>query len=231
MHSRNPSVIALARALGRTPGSVAMKLVNFASLDPVHQARGISGLRSVSRADREVWQEFNSDWPRMTTESETVLEDLLGTATKEPRSAEVYLPAANQPTERTASVQVRVMQSFFRKAVLAAYGGQCCVTGNPIPQLLVASHILPWAKFVEERINPSNGLCFAAHFDRAFDCGFITFDESLRLVLGSELRSRRGNNAVAREFISMEGASLKLPERFLPNRDFLAYHREKTFER
>ncbi len=50
MHARNPIVVATARALGPTPASVAMKLANFASLDPYHRARGISGLTGVSRA-------------------------------------------------------------------------------------------------------------------------------------------------------------------------------------
>ena len=34
MHSRNPQIIELANMINRTPGSVAFKLVNFASLDP-----------------------------------------------------------------------------------------------------------------------------------------------------------------------------------------------------
>ncbi len=34
MHSRNPAVAALASAIERTPSAVALKLVNFASLDP-----------------------------------------------------------------------------------------------------------------------------------------------------------------------------------------------------
>ena len=44
LHERNPVIIKLAEQIGRTSGSVAMKLCNFASLDPVQQARGIKGL-------------------------------------------------------------------------------------------------------------------------------------------------------------------------------------------
>lgn len=40
MHSRNPEIIKLAQLLGRTPGSLAMKLVNFASLDPAITSTG-----------------------------------------------------------------------------------------------------------------------------------------------------------------------------------------------
>ena len=41
MHYRNPKIIEVARLLKRTPSSLAMKLVNLASLDPAHSARGV----------------------------------------------------------------------------------------------------------------------------------------------------------------------------------------------
>lgn len=233
MHARNPGVIALASALGRTPSSIAMKLVNFASLDPAHQARGVSGLRGVSHADKDVWQEFQSNWSQTVSESEGLLDSLLGIDQKPPRkqldAADISLPASTQPTERTASVQVRVMQSFFRKAVLAAYGWQCCVTGNPIPQLLIASHILPWGEFPEERLNPSNGLCLAAHLDRAFDSGLITFGRDMKMMLSSGLRAYLPHPCLQREFVSIEGCALRVPERFRPDAEFLEYHRRKVF--
>ena len=34
LHSKNPQIIELAKLIGRTPSALAMKLVNFASLDP-----------------------------------------------------------------------------------------------------------------------------------------------------------------------------------------------------
>lgn len=233
MHARNPTVIAMARALSRSPGSVAMKLVNFASLDPSHQARGISGLRGVSRADREVWEEFHSKWQELATASEKRLDEFLSAqpalAKKRGHHLPAVIPAATCPTETTASVRVRTMQTFFRKVVLAAYGSRCCVTGNPVPELLIASHILPWSEFPEERLNPHNGLCLAAHFDRAFDQGLITFGETMKLILSSELRAYIPEKAIEREFISMEGARLRTPERFPPNEEFLHYHRRNIF--
>ena len=54
LHQRNPEIVELARLLGRTPGSVAMKLVNFASLDPTITRSGRSGLNNASKLDREV---------------------------------------------------------------------------------------------------------------------------------------------------------------------------------
>jgi putative restriction endonuclease len=45
LHSRSPEIINLARLIDRTPGSVAMRLNNFASVDPYHQQRGIGVYR------------------------------------------------------------------------------------------------------------------------------------------------------------------------------------------
>ena len=52
LHSRNPAIIALAGKLGRGANSLAMKLSNFAALDPVQQLRGIKGLQGASTQDR-----------------------------------------------------------------------------------------------------------------------------------------------------------------------------------
>lgn len=235
MHSRNPEIIELARALGRTPGSVAMKLVNFASLDPTHQARGVSGLRGTSRADREIWEEFRNRWDSAVAESEIVRGGLTpaGKPPTESAKATYRLPRKphSGPTETEATIRVRAGQQFFRKAVLAAYGGRCCITGNPVPELLTASHILPWADFPEQRTNPQNGLCLAAHFDRAFDKGLITFDEHLRLKLSPQLERWLPDAALEREFLSMESAPLRMPERFPPDEGFLKIHRNDFFQK
>src|SRR4051794_16285136 len=59
LHARNPAIVRLAAAIGRSPGAVAMKCCNFASLDPGLAARGIRGLAKVSKLDVELWQEFH----------------------------------------------------------------------------------------------------------------------------------------------------------------------------
>lgn len=192
MHSRNPKIIHVARLLGRTPSSLAMKLVNLASLDPDHQARGVRGLAGHSRGDQQIWAEFHDNWEKFAVLSEMKLQEL------EARTNDLTSPRRSWPepeygphsvqTETSATVTVRTMQGFFRKAVLAAYHSKCCITGNPVEDLLVASHILPWSDFPQQRLNPKNGLCLAAHFDRAFDRHLITFDSELRLVLGPALK-------------------------------------------
>jgi len=122
------------------------------------------------------------------------------------------------------------MQSFFRRAVLSAYKSRCCITGNPITGLLVASHILPWSGFPQERINPNNGLCLVAHFDKAFDQGLITFGKEMELKLSSKLRSYLPNDAIESQFLRFEGASLRMPDRYPSDASFLEYHRENVFQ-
>jgi predicted restriction endonuclease len=207
-----------------------MKLVNFASLDPTQRARGVKGLAGHSRSDEQVWNEFRCDWDKMTVLSEANLQNM--EAAKEPATPKVADPDADYvppdvPTETAATVKVRTMQSFFRKVVLAAYNSKCCVTGNPVEDLLVASHILPWSEFPQHRLNPKNGICLVAHFDRAFDRHLITFDSEMRLTLSPVLKRHLPNPAIESEFVRREGQRLTCPDRFLPDMTFLAYHRER----
>lgn len=238
----NPLIIEVAHKLGRTPSSISMKLCNLASLDPYHQARGIKGLQGASRADREVWHEFTSNWEEFGLASEEQMQLLLGqTEALKPVDDPGKSPTRRQPiyklpvtepsglTEKVVSVKTRIGQQFFRQSVLASYNSCCCITGNPVPPLLVASHILPWGKYPEQRLNPSNGLCLAQTHDAAFDKGLITLDEECRLVLSPYLREFLPNESLTRNFLHYEGNQIVMPEKFPPNAEFMQMHREEVF--
>lgn len=238
----NPLIIEVARKLGRTPSSLSMKLCILAALDPYQQARGIKGLNSTSRADKEIWNEFNSDWEWYGIVSEEKLQMLLGKADEEmptvshagKRTKEqpiINLPSIEPtgPTETVMTAKARLGQHFFRLSVLASYNYRCCITGNPIPELLVASHILPWDNYPEHRLNPRNGLCLAQTQDAAFDRGLITFDEEYRLVLGPYLREFLPNETLERNFHVYEGKQIQMPDKFLPEADFMQKHRAEVF--
>ena len=77
-HGGNPEIIKLANFIGRTPNAVAMKLSNFASFDPYHQARGIKGLQNVGQADHEIWNEFSTHMNDLAVESEIAYAKLSG---------------------------------------------------------------------------------------------------------------------------------------------------------
>lgn len=232
-HQRNPLIQQAAAAMGRTPSSIAMKLCNLASLDPSENARGVAGLKNASRADRGIWTEFSAH-PEMAAEIEEAVERLL---VDDPLAERIMYPPSeyalldpDRSTERMGEVRQRLGQNFFRAAVLASYHSRCCITGNPVPELLVASHILPWGKHPEQRLNLRNGLCLAKTQDGAFDRGLITLDEDFRMVVSKYLRDFLPNDAVQREFSAYEGKRIDLPEKFLPEREFLRMHREVVFK-
>lgn len=237
----NPLIVEVARKLGRTASSLSMKLCNLAALDPYHQARGVKGLSSTSKKDREIWDAFAANWEDLGVASEERLQALLGGEVPEGAASPIiahnrqYLPLKvpssipTGPTEIPISTNARLGQRFFRQSVLSSYNSRCCITGNPVPELLVASHILPWGNHPEHRLNPRNGLCLAQTQDAAFDRGLITFDENCRLVIGSRLKEYLPNEALERSFLVYEGKPMQMPEKFLPEADFLRRHREEVF--
>lgn len=86
-------------------------------------------------------------------------------------------PEPNSPTRTTrqAIIQARVGQGPFRRDLLDLWGGKCCATGLDILDLLVASHIHPWAAASDvEKLDKFNGLLLAPAFDAAFDKGLIS---------------------------------------------------------
>jgi putative restriction endonuclease len=236
LHRGNPLIIEVAQKMGRTPSSLAMKLCNFASLDPVQQARGIKGLVGATKQDREMWKEFQTQLSVLGPESEQMLHDLF---TKDDdrevdflQRDKVHLVAPSGPTEVQATVKVRRGQQFFRQAILSTYGVRCCISGINVPRLLVASHIKPWGKFPDDRLNPRNGLCLSTLHDAAFDAGLITLDNWLSVVLSKRLRSFFPQPALEQNFIPFEGKPIHLPDKLAePDPDFLRYHREKIFKR
>ena len=126
-------------------------------------------------------------------------------------------------------IKTRMNQNVFRKLILKIYNNQCCVTELDVPQLLVASHIKPWAKDKINRLNPSNGLCLNSLHDKAFDAGLITLDENLKIVVSKELKEHYTKDAVQKYFQPYDGRNITKPKQFVPDVDLLKYHREQIF--
>lgn len=237
MHHRQPAILALAERMGRGASSLAMKLCNFASLDPALRMRGIKGLSGASALDRTVWIEFHENLSEAAPASEQAFQMLFGTDDGD--GVEVIPKKGVSPrrrpcgsTERWSNAKQRRGQDYFRDAVLNNFGGCCGVTGLAIRELLIASHILPWGKWEAERLNVRNGLALSRLHDAAFDVGLITFDSSLRLELSKQLKSHLPQRTVADCFATYEGAPLRLPDdAALPDEKFLAVHRTKSFEK
>ncbi|MBI5565711.1 MAG: HNH endonuclease [Chloroflexi bacterium] len=230
IHIHNPEIIALAKAIGRTPSSVAWKLANFARLDPTLQRRNIKGASHGSKQEVEIWEEFNKNWDRLAFESENLLAQITHLPLEDSIQADGDI-ALKTGKERESLVRVRVNQGFFRKSVLAAYGFRCCISGLAIPELLNASHIIPWADDESNRVNPRNGLCLNALLDRAFDRGLITVTPELKVKVSPRIKSTGQDDPTQVLLWIYNNQSIRLPDRFVPDAILLKHHNDKIFAR
>ncbi|MCX5659704.1 MAG: HNH endonuclease signature motif containing protein [Planctomycetota bacterium] len=226
LHRGNPEIIALARLIGRTPSAVGMKACNFAALDPAQQARGIKALGNLSRADRILWEEFALDSEAVAAQAESAYERFVA-GVRVANDESMALP--DGPTETARLVRIRRVQGFFRESVLSAYEGRCALTGLALPEVLNASHIIPWRVEVNRRADPRNGLCLNALHDRAFDRGLITFDEQWKMVVSPRVDLGVTNEFARHSLVNLAGSKLRLPNRFQPDPVAISYHREHVY--
>lgn len=233
--ANNPEVIRLAELIGRTPASVARKLGNFGAFDPLLAGQGISGLTHTGTAARLIWDEFDHRWDDLVQESARLLGTFaapvpgsrISPGKTAPQDDEIIaLPVG--PSERRVSVSIRLFQDFFRRAVLASYESTCCVCGLDIRPLLFASHIKPWAIGESTRSDPQNGLCLCAIHDRAFDRGLIAVSAHYRVLVCPQIMSSK-QPFVRAALASFDCESVRMPTRFPPRPELLAWHRKNIF--
>lgn len=228
VNNSNQTIKDAAAIMERSPASLKMRICNLAALDPDFLATGRAGLASVANLDREVYAEFSSDWQRLSSTAE----ELLGLPI-----FDIAEPIYNGPDRRRrktyAEISDKQARRFFRKSVIAAYEGRCCISGMTIPQMLIASHIKPYAvsDIQTERANPANGLLLNAFYDRAFDQGLMTVLPDLSILISDQIKEVYTDERTREWLYSIEGTKIKRPARFAPNRDLLAYHNEYVFLR
>lgn len=229
MHKHTPEIIELANLLGRTPSSIGMRLGNFASIDPYHQERGVEGLKGGMNQVKPIWDEFFNNQEELIFLSEQIRAAKEHT-TIEAKFENLFRDITDLKGEtKLRVVKTRVNQSVFREIVLNNYNNQCAISGIHVPQLLVASHIIPWSKNEQQRLNPENGICLSSLYDKAFDSGLITFDKNYQLKISKYLHDFKLETNLQKFIFDFENKEITLPKRFLPNKEFLAYHHEEIF--
>ena len=148
------------------------------------------------------------------------IDDIATTEIKEVIKGYVSL----KETERDALVKSRVGQGVFRKQLIEKYNSSCIITGINEKRLLIASHIKPWAVSTnEERLSSENGLLLSPTFDKLFDCGLITFADTGKIIISSQISSE----VVGKLHISKDDVfDLKPSQQMRQN---LEYHRDVVF--
>lgn len=225
-HKNNKHVIELAKILGRTPSAVALKLCNIARLDPVHQKRGIKGMRHGSKLEEKIWIEFNQNWEELAYQSEVALTALRGQKSYDRIKYEHNLLEGK---DKEAIVKTRINQNFFREMILASYRGRCAVCLLSESQLLIAAHIIPWSMNASLRMNPRNGMCMCVLHEKAFDRGLITISDECRLLISRTLKRLSAEPAIQRGFLPYENIEILRPDRFHTEKEFLEFHQRNIF--
>lgn len=229
MHSTNKDIIHLANLIGRTPNSIALRLVNFASVDPVLKARGIKGMDGGTKIVQPIWDEFFNNQEELVYQSEQILAQKENTSI-ETKYQDILSDIKDLEGETILrQVKTRVNQSVFRQMVLANYTTKCAITGIDIPELLLASHIMPWSKNEEHRLNPENGICFSALYDKAFDKGIIGINQNYEVILSSTLKQKKNTEFFQSHFAPIENLKINEPLKYLPRKEFLEFHLDTIF--
>lgn len=110
----------------------------------------------------------------------------LNTINDEPRKLlELNIPNV---TERAGLVISRVGQGAYRKRILHRWEYKCAVTEFNRLDVLIASHIVPWAKATnDERLDVNNGILLSPTYDALFDKHLITFDHNGKIILSDKI--------------------------------------------
>ena len=225
----NPRVMELAHLIGRTPDAVGLKLCNFARFDDYHKARGVKGLAHGGKLDEVIFNEFTHNWDDLLFESEQVLLKYKESSIEESYPDIIAKLASKKGEVRIREVKTRVNQNLFRQMILSIYGSKCAVSGIDNTEFLIASHIKRWADDPNERLNPENGICLSSLYDRAFEEGFIGFDENYTILISSDLKKKKDKPFYNNFFGQFEGKPLNLPDRFRPSKIFIEQHLENRF--
>ncbi len=126
-------------------------------------------------------------------------------------------------SEREAIVKARIGQGKFRQSLID-YWGKCSVTGCSEIRLLRASHIKPWVvSSLTERFIHFNGLLLSPGLDACFDGGYISFDDTGKILVSSRL--------CPEDYVHLGlHPDLYLHRVEKEHQVFLAYHREHIFK-
>lgn len=125
--------------------------------------------------------------------------------------------------DRVAMIRARLGQGDFRDKLVRFWGG-CAVTGCTTLQLLIASHVKPWRDCdASEAKDLSNGLLLTPNLDKAFDLGYISFQDTGEIILSPMLTTQSASDLGVSN-------NMKLQKTLLAEQQyFMQYHRSNIF--
>ena len=158
---------------------------------------------------------INSESLKLNSATFTEDEELLETAIVEAEAEQ----ASIQDINRLVAIKTRRGQPEFRRALLKAYDGRCCITGCNIEDVLEAAHIISHSE--ETNYSVTNGLLLRADIHTLFDLHLIGIDERDRISVSVKLKDS--------DYQKFDGLSIRLPleQSKRPKQDFLVRRLKK----
>jgi hypothetical protein len=124
-------------------------------------------------------------------------------------------------TERSGLVTSRVGQGAYRKRIIHRWEYKCAVTSFDKLNILIASHILPWAESNDnQRLDVHNGILLSPTYDALFDRHLISFENNGKIILSDSIEEQ----AYQKIGVTHKDKILNLSEY---NHDYLNEHRKK----
>ena len=150
---------------------------------------------------------FVVGWDRSRLRAQLAFDALVGA------SAAASLPAAPKRRYALREVKQRLHQASFKRAVLAAYGGQCALSRLPERALLDAAHIVMDANEHFGRPIISNGLPLTKIHHAAFDAHLIGVDPDYRIHVSERLLKLHDGPFLELGLKKIAGELIRLPRR------------------
>jgi predicted restriction endonuclease len=123
--------------------------------------------------------------------------------------------------EKETLVLSRIGQGQFRKDLIRLWK-TCVISGFDDTRFLIASHIKPWKKADNiERLDKFNGLLLLPTYDKLFDLGYISFEDSGRIIISNTLKN------IDKLSIS-DDITIKIKNE---NKKYLKFHRDEIFKK
>lgn len=187
----------------------------FLTMEILHQF-------NLKRDSKGILSHNINDIETLTVEAREIIKEYLEIqAEAESLIVSKQINPNNNRTERLTTVKTRIYQDVLKKHVMANYYNTCALCENDQPELLVASHIIPWKSDENKRLNLDNCILLCNFHDKLFDKGFITLTDDYEIIISKGLSSN-----VSKQIIN---TTLKNPKEVKPNIDNLKFHREEIF--
>jgi hypothetical protein len=191
----------------RGGGFIAMDLLHYFGIDGSKKSilKSVNIIDEINNSDgnyREVLQKVHS----LKQSESGVIEKIRN------KTYTIFDPG----TELLTQTKIRINQSILRRIVLHNYNYACALCELDKQDLLICSHIKPWAIDSENRLNPSNAICLCALHDSLFDKGYFSLDGNYQLIFGPKADTMIKN--------LLRGKRFKLPTDSPPDTGFLEYH-------